>query len=66
MLVDSFNGPAPKRTDAKLFAGMSPALNKLAKAGRAGLRLNARAAFWNQKQAAAQQAAQSGPTPQAQ
>jgi hypothetical protein len=64
--VNSFNGPADKRTDEKLFSGTSPALRRLLNAGRAGLRLQARARFWDQKQAAAQQAAQAGPTPQAQ
>lgn len=64
MGVNSFNGPAAKRTDAKLFSGMSPGLKRLNNEGRAGLRLKARAEFWAQKQAAAQQAAQSN-NPQA-
>jgi hypothetical protein len=43
---------------------MSPGLKRLNNEGRAGLRLKARAEFWAQKQAAAQQAAQSN-NPQA-
>jgi len=60
--MDAFNSPAPKDTDAKLFARTSPALQKLQKQARAGLRQNARAQYWAQKQAADQAAAQQAPT----
>ena len=59
--MNAFNGPASKRTDAKLFAGASPSLVKLQQQARAGLRANARAEYWKQKQAADQQHGQSAP-----
>ncbi len=60
--MNSFNGPAGKRVDAKLFSGTSPGLSRLNKVGRAELRQNARQAYWLAKQAAAQQASQSSTT----
>jgi len=60
--VNESTGPAPRKADLKLFNGMDPFLKALQKQSRAGLRLNARAVFWQQKQAQQQQ--QQTPHPQ--
>jgi hypothetical protein len=61
--VNAFNGPASKKTDAKLFANASPSLVKLQKEARAGLRDQARAQYWQQKQAADSAAQPGQPAP---
>jgi hypothetical protein len=63
LAVNAFNGPASKKTDAKLFANASPSLVKLQKEARAGLRDQARAQYWQQKQAADQQQDTNGQPP---
>ena len=55
--VNAFNGPAPKKVDAKLFANASPSIVKLQKEARAGLRDQAREEYWTQKQVLEQQQA---------
>jgi hypothetical protein len=49
LAVNAFNGPAPKKVDAKLFANASPSIVKLQKEARAGLRDQAREEYWTQE-----------------